>query len=251
MRNDIACVMFGVEREADVTAVEIESRGLEGTRFDLVTPRGRVKAFLPLPGRHNLYNALAAAGVADRYRIALEEIAAALAQIHPQKMRGEVLRFRDGFTIIDDSYNSNPRALLEMAATLCSNTRASRRIVVAGEMLELGAEGERLHHEAGRRIAELAVDKLIGVCGLASAIVAGAREAGMSADAAVFADTPEAAAEILIRDLRAGDLVLVKGSRGVKTEVIVERVKHQFERAADGGGSNRNEHREESLRQLA
>jgi UDP-N-acetylmuramoyl-tripeptide--D-alanyl-D-alanine ligase len=99
--------------------------------------------------------------------------------------------------------------------------------VVAGEMLELGESGAALHREAGRQIAGLGIDLLIGVRGLAAEIIEGAREAGMSADATIFCATPDEAAEVLQRQARGGDLVLVKGSRGVKTEIVVERMKKQ------------------------
>jgi UDP-N-acetylmuramoyl-tripeptide--D-alanyl-D-alanine ligase len=251
MRHDLITVTFGIEREADVMATEIRAKGLEGSCFVLVTPRGRLKTRLPLAGRHNLYNALAAAAIADHFEVALDEIADALSETHPAKMRGEVVRFRDGFTIIDDSYNSNPGALREMVSTLCAGNDASRRIVVAGEMLELGEDGARLHRETGREIAKLGVDKLIGVRGLASEIIAGAQDAGMSAGDAVFVETPEEASELLIRDVRAGDCILVKGSRGVKTETVVKRVKQKFEQLPNTGGAPKDETRGETLRQMA
>ncbi len=251
IRHDITSVTFGIERGADVTATEIRVKGLEGTCFVLVTPRGRLKARLPLAGRHNLYNALAAAAIAGHFEVALDEIADALSETHPAKMRGEVVRFRNGFTIIDDSYNSNPGALREMVSTLCAGNDASRRIVVAGEMLELGDDGPRLHRETGREIAKLGVDKLIGVRGLASEIIAGARNAGMSDDRAVFVETPEEASELLIRDVKAGDCILVKGSRGVKTETVVQRVKQEFEPLPNTGGAPKDETRRETLRQMA
>ena len=100
-------------------------------------------------------------------------------------------------------------------------------------MLELGAAGPELHREAGRQIARLGVDKLIGVRGLAEELVAGAREAGMSDEDAVFTATPEEAAEMMIREARAGDLILVKGSRGVKTEIVMEGIRQRFERMVD------------------
>jgi UDP-N-acetylmuramoyl-tripeptide--D-alanyl-D-alanine ligase len=208
-------------------ASEIKTDGIEGSRFSLATPRGQIEAQLPSPGRHNIYNALAAAAVADHYATPLEEIAAALAETSPPKMRGQIVRLSGGFSIIDDSYNSNPRALLEMASTLCAS-HGARKIVVAGEMLELGTEGPEHHREAGRQIARLGVDRLIGIRGLAAEIIAGARAAGMPAEAATFADTPDEAAEILIREARKDDLILVKGSRGVKTETVVERMKQKF-----------------------
>jgi UDP-N-acetylmuramoyl-tripeptide--D-alanyl-D-alanine ligase len=230
MRSDISSLTFGIEHNADVMASEIRPGGVGGSSFLLSTRHGQVEARVPLPGRHNIYNALAAATVADLYETPLEEIAAALAETSTPKMRGEVVTFSDGFTLIDDSYNSNPRALFEMVSMVCANRESKRRIVVAGEMLELGSAGPELHRDAGRKIAKLGADKLIGVRGLAEEIVLGAREAGMSDDAAVFAASPEAAAEMVIGEARAGDLILVKGSRGVKTEIVVERMKQEFDR---------------------
>ena len=141
--------------------------------------------------------------------------------------------FSDGFTVIDDSYNSNPRALFEMVSLVCANQESKRKIVVAGEMLELGSSGPELHREAGRQIARLGVDMLIGVRDLAQEIVKGALEAGLSATAAIFVASPEEAADIVIREAREGDLILVKGSRGVKTEIVVERTKQRFHRLVD------------------
>lgn len=233
LRYDITSRTFGIEHEADVMARDIKTDGIAGSSFTLVTPRGQVLARVPLSGRHNIYNALAAAAVADHYETELDEIAEALADLSAPRMRGEVIRFRKGFTLIDDSYNSSPRALLEMVTTIAASRDSRRKIVVAGEMLELGESASKLHRDAGRRIAQLGVDKLIGVRGHASEIVAGAREAGMSSDAAVVTNTPEEAAAALIREVRAGDLILVKGSRGVRTEIVVERLKQRFETVDD------------------
>jgi UDP-N-acetylmuramoyl-tripeptide--D-alanyl-D-alanine ligase len=228
MRRDIAYRMFGIESRADVSATNIEADGLNGTRFNLATPRGQVEVKLAVAGRHNVYNALAAATVADYYDAPLARISEALAESSSPRMRGEVVRLSNGITLVDDSYNSNPRALVEMVRTISANRDAERRIVVAGEMLELGATGAALHHEAGRQIAALGIDLLIGVRGLAAEIVAGAREAGMADNATIFCATPDEAADVLQRDARDGDLILVKGSRGVHTEIVVERLKRQW-----------------------
>jgi UDP-N-acetylmuramoyl-tripeptide--D-alanyl-D-alanine ligase len=235
MRSDINSLTFGIEHDADVMASAIRPEGTAGSSFLLSTRHGQVEARVPLPGRHNVYNALAAATVADLFETPLEEIAAALAETPASKMRGEVLKFSEGFTVIDDSYNSNPRALFEMVSMVCANQECKRRIIVAGEMLELGSSGAELHREAGRQIARLGVHMLIGVRGLAAEIVTGAREAGMSASSAIFAASPEEAGEILIREALAGDLILVKGSRGVKTENVVERMKHRFHVRVNSG----------------
>jgi len=233
IRSDITSLTFGIEHNADVMASEIRPEGVAGSSFLLSTRHGQIAARVPLPGRHNIYNALAAATVADLYETPLSEIAAALAETSTPKMRGEVVQFSEGITLIDDSYNSNPRALFEMVSMVCANQECKRKIIVAGEMLELGPAGAELHREAGRQIARLGVDRLIGVRGLAEETVAGAREAGMSKGAAVFAASPEDAAEIMIHEARAGDLILVKGSRGVKTEIVVERMKQRFDRPLD------------------
>ncbi|HLG14148.1 MAG TPA: UDP-N-acetylmuramoyl-tripeptide--D-alanyl-D-alanine ligase [Blastocatellia bacterium] len=228
MRSDLRYHTFGIDRAADVAAREVRAEGLERTSFVLATRAGEAKVSLPLAGRHNVYNALAAAAIGDFCGASPEAIASALALSSSPKMRGQVYRLGGGITLVDDSYNSNPSALLEMVATVCANRDYKRRVVVAGEMLELGSTAPELHREAGRRIVALGAGVLIGVRGFALEIVAGAREAGMSEDAALFCDSPETAAELVERIALPGDVILVKGSRGVKTEIIVERLKREM-----------------------
>jgi UDP-N-acetylmuramoyl-tripeptide--D-alanyl-D-alanine ligase len=226
---------FGIENAADVSAVEIESARFGLSRFRLVTPLGKVQAELPLPGRHNLLNALAAAAVATCFEIAPEEIARALSSATASEMRGELLNFAAGFSAIDDCYNSNPRSLLSMARALAEargaatgeGEQARRTFVLAGEMLELGETGAELHREAGREIARMGIDVLWGVRGLASELVAGARDAGMQA--ARFFETTEEAGAALLEEVRTGDLLLVKGSRGVHMERIIELLRERHE----------------------
>jgi UDP-N-acetylmuramoyl-tripeptide--D-alanyl-D-alanine ligase len=145
-------------------------------------------------------------------------------------MRGEVFDFAAGFRIIDDSYNSNPRSLLNMLRTITEAGKTSkRRIVIAGEMLELGPDAASLHHEAGREIARAGIDVLWGVRGLAAEIVAGAKEGGLEAEGqTAFFESSNEAADALIQEIREGDLVLVKGSRGVATDKIVRAVRERF-----------------------
>jgi UDP-N-acetylmuramoyl-tripeptide--D-alanyl-D-alanine ligase len=223
---------YGVREPADVSAAEVMTASSVGaSRFLLRTPTGEADVLLPMHGGHNVLNALAAAAVATHFGIGVEAIAAALATAAPSEMRGEVLRFREGFTIVDDSYNSNPRSLLGMAEALAGGGEGvRRRIVVAGEMLELGTEAAALHRESGRELAGFGVDVLWGVSGLARELVEGAREAGMSAGATRFFETSAEAAAALPDFVEPGDLVLVKGSRGVHTERVVEALKERFER---------------------
>lgn len=220
---------FGIERSADVMARSIETTKLGRSRFLLSTPLGEAEAMLPMPGRHNLMNALAASAVATCFEIGAEEIARALRSVVAPHMRGEVLDFAAGFTVVDDSYNSNPRSLSQMVRTIAeAGTEARRRIVVAGEMLELGPESASLHREVGREMAALKIDMVWGVREMGREIVAGAREAGMSEDATRFFESADEAASALSTELREGDLVLVKGSRGVRTDKIVSALRDDF-----------------------
>lgn len=223
-------VTYGLGEGADVRAVGVETAGVGASRFLLRTPGGEAEVLLPMHGRHNVSNALAAAAAALSFGVGTEEVAAALATAAPSEMRGEVLHFREGFTVVDDSYNSNPRSLLSMSeAVAAGGEGVRRRVVVAGEMLELGAEGPALHREAGREIAGFGVDALWGVRGLAGELVEGARGAGMNDSAARFYETAEEAGAALVGFIRPGDLVLVKGSRGVHTERVVEALKERYE----------------------
>jgi UDP-N-acetylmuramoyl-tripeptide--D-alanyl-D-alanine ligase len=167
---------------------------------------------LRLPGRHNVLNALAAIAVGVMSGVEPAESCAALERMRPTERRGNVLSWR-GAEIVNDTYNSNPGALDSMVEAL-RNTPARRRMVVAGEMLELGPAGASLHGSCGAAMAGL--DVVLGVRGLALELVAAARAAGVGA--AEFVESPEQAGEWLRANLREGDMVLLKGSRGVKLE---------------------------------
>ncbi|HZU22370.1 MAG TPA: UDP-N-acetylmuramoyl-tripeptide--D-alanyl-D-alanine ligase [Terriglobales bacterium] len=211
---------FGLRRPADVCAHNIEQLGAEGMRFVLVAGEERAQAAIALVGEHNLYNALAAAAVALDRGMCAGEIAAALATLRPADKRGEVIQVA-GATVLNDCYNSNPKALNAMVDALAS-LKARRRIAVAGEMLELGPAGEELHRACGRHMAERKIDVAIGVRGLAGALVEAASAAGVSAQ---FVETPEEAGEWLAREAGPGDAVLLKASRGVRLERALERWK--------------------------
>ena len=225
-------ITFGIENAADVNATDIDTGRLGKVRFTLNTPLGSAPAELHMSGRHNLMNALAASSVAIAFDISAEEIAAALRTARPPKMRGEVLDFAGGFTVVDDSYNSNPRSLLHMVRTIAEGgSKSQRRIVIAGEMLELGDDERKLHHDAGREIATLGIDVLWGVRGLARDLVAGANEAGLSMTQ--FFEDSDSAAIALKKEVKQGDVVLVKGSRGVATDKIITELRQSFALAGE------------------
>lgn len=221
-------ITYGIENKADVTASELNMTRFGETRFTLNLPNGSAPVSLQLSGRHNVLNALAASAVGYAFEMSAGQIAAALNKIAPPPQRGEVLHFRSDFTIINDSYNSNPAALMGMVKTLIEGGQsAKRKIVVAGEMLELGIDEKEVHFEIGEKIAANGVDFLIGVRGLAGKLVEGARNAGIKE--AKFFSSSEEAGDFLSQEIKAGDLVLVKGSRGVRTEKVIEKLLENFE----------------------
>jgi UDP-N-acetylmuramoyl-tripeptide--D-alanyl-D-alanine ligase len=224
-------ITFGLRRAADVSAENVQLKGAEGSSFDLVTGSVREHVAFPLVGEHNIYNALAAAAAAMDRGISPSQAAQALAQVQPAEKRGQVLELA-GATVINDCYNSNPRALNAMIDTLASMP-ARRRILLAGEMLELGPTGEALHRDCGRHAAEKKIDVVIGVRGIAKALAEAACGSGVQAQ---FMETPEEAGEWLARELRAGDAVLLKASRGVKLERALEMAQQRLSRPAGAKG---------------
>src|SRR6266852_4702647 len=219
---------YGIEQPAFFTAENIEDRGALGTTFDYVSPEGRVRLDLALPGRHVIANALASLAAASVWGIGIEEARVILPRLRPPSMRGELLRFSNGAALINDSYNSSPAALQAMTALLAATPGFRRRILSAGEMRELGETSAQLHREAGIYSARTgAIDWIIGVEGQASELIEGAASAGIPRDRLKFFSSSKDAAQFLQTELRAGDLLLVKGSRGVKMERIVEALLEQ------------------------
>jgi UDP-N-acetylmuramoyl-tripeptide--D-alanyl-D-alanine ligase len=210
-------ITYGTAATADVRGENVQSQGAEGSDFEVVTASGREHAHLPLVGEHNVLNALAAVSVALARGMKVSEAIAALATLAPADKRGQVLQLGN-ITVINDCYNSNPKALHAMVDALAA-MKAARRIVVAGEMLELGPAGEEMHRTAGRHVAEKKIEVLVGVRGLAQSMVEGARDAGGRGE---FVATPEEAGEWLARETRDGDVVLLKASRGVKLEKALD-----------------------------
>jgi UDP-N-acetylmuramoyl-tripeptide--D-alanyl-D-alanine ligase len=168
---------------------------------------------MPLMGRHNVLNALAAVAVATEHGVSPCDAVARLGSLSAGDKRGEVREVR-GAILINDCYNSNPKALDSMVAVL-AQTPARRRIVIAGEMLELGPGAPELHRACGRQMALLKADYVVGVRGNGEFIAEGAASSGVAAE---FVETPEQAGEWLARNLREGDAVLLKASRGVGLE---------------------------------
>jgi UDP-N-acetylmuramoyl-tripeptide--D-alanyl-D-alanine ligase len=216
-------VTYGIDAPAFFSAAAIEDRGALGSAFDYVSPEGRVRLELPVPGRHAIYNALAALAAASVWNIGAAEAQSVFRTLRVPAMRGELLRFSNGAALINDSYNSSPAALHAMIAVLAATPNFQRRILAAGEMRELGASSPLLHREAGIFAAKTGkLDWVIGVEGDAKEIVEGAVSAGIPSAQTRFFPSSEDAARFLEELIAPGDVLLVKGSRGVKMERIVE-----------------------------
>src|SRR5579859_6133374 len=214
---------YGIENPAFFAAEAIEDRGALGSAFDYVSPEGRVRLELALPGRHVIANALASLAAASVWGIGAAEAQSVLSTMHAPSMRGELLRFSNGAALINDSYNSSPAALHAMTALLAATPGFERRILAAGEMRELGVTSGELHREAGAAAAKTGkVDWIIGVAGDGEQIIEGAVAAGFSRAHTKFFASSEEAGAFVQKFFQPGDLLLVKGSRGVKMERIVE-----------------------------
>jgi len=204
----------------DVRAEDVEDRGLEGSAFTLRIGADGIPVRLPVPGRHNVGNALAAAALTSLAGAPLEAMRDALEGFEPPSMRMQVQRLPSGVTVINDAYNANPASMAAALQTLAASP-AARRPAVLGEMRELGAETEPAHEELGRVAATAALDLLVAIGPYGALVRAGAEAAGMPAERIVVTSEHGEAGERLRAAVRAGDLVLLKGSRGATLEAVL------------------------------
>jgi UDP-N-acetylmuramoyl-tripeptide--D-alanyl-D-alanine ligase len=217
-------VYFGAGPCADPQLTE-EHEDLEGLHLRYRAGEREGELTLKLLGSHNASNALAGLAVALEAGVELDAAVAALGLLTAGDKRGEVLEL-GGATILNDCYNSNPEALRSMIRTLAARPAAGRRILVAGEMLELGEQGPALHAVCGRAAAEAGLDLVAGVQGNASYLAAASCIGGVGSQ---FLPDAEAAGRWLSETLRPGDVVLVKGSRGVRLERTIETLRSAME----------------------
>jgi UDP-N-acetylmuramoyl-tripeptide--D-alanyl-D-alanine ligase len=220
---------FGVSAHADVRASAVAHRGIDGMRATISTPAGAFDVSTPLLGHGNLMNLLAATAVALDRGISPDAIVERAATVRPAAHRGELLRLPGGVTLIDDSYNSSPAALLRALETVAEATGSARKVAVLGEMLELGSHAPRLHAECGAAAARAGLGLLITVGDQdARRLGDAALAAGMEPGTVMHAADSTEASELALGRVRPGDLVLVKGSRGIRTDVVVDRLKAEF-----------------------
>ena len=178
-------------------------------------------------GHHNVYNALAAAAAAYGMGIDLPMIRDGLENFEPPAMRMELVKSRSGFAVLNDAYNASPASMFGALKTLCSITGYKRKIAVLGDMLELGDYGSKAHKEVGMEVVEQGIDILITVGELAKGIAEGAIGTGFSENSIQSYANSFDASRKLKDQFGKGDIILVKGSRGIKMEEIVKVLRNE------------------------
>ena len=220
-RANARIVSFGESANADIRAV---SSGIDATgccTFEVKTPKGTFDVRIPVPGEHNIKDALAAIAVGEELDIPHDAIRDALAGFKPPDKRSNVVPTRGGFVVIDDTYNASPASVQSAIKTLAM-MEGGRKIAVLGDMLELGEHATAAHLEVGRAVKEAGIDMLVAVGQLAKLIARGAIDAGMPISCVSEYDDSWRAAKELPDKVRERDVVLVKGSRAMKMERVVE-----------------------------
>ena len=215
----VRCIRFGLADDAEIRLTAYQGRGRH-SRFEV---NGRLWVDLPLPGRHNAVNALSALAVARELGMDEAEAADALAAMGAVAMRTEWID-AGTVTIINDAYNANP-ASMAAAGRVLGDAEASRRVMIVGDMRELGPRAERMHEQVGAELARCGIDLLIGVGSLGRYIAKGAAAAGLAAEAL---DAVDQAAEAVSALLRDGDVVLIKGSRAMGMDGLIEPIRSAF-----------------------
>ncbi len=217
--NGERLVSYGLLAGASVTASGIEESE-EGIGFRLITPAGAVDVNLPVIGVHNVYNALAAAAAAWAAGLSVAEVKEGLEKFRPVKMRMETMEI-GGARVINDAYNANP-ASMAAALTALASVKEARKIAVLGDMLELGSTAAKSHFDVGRLAGAEGLALLVLVGSHAQDTARGAAEAGMEEGRIIIVSGAEEAAAVLSEKMRHGDNILVKGSRSMKMERIIE-----------------------------
>jgi UDP-N-acetylmuramoyl-tripeptide--D-alanyl-D-alanine ligase len=217
-------ITFGITEEADVMAADIKPLGLDGVAFNLNYQSEKRSVKIDFIGIHNVYNLLAALGICRALELELNMLIEAFSQIKINPMRSRVVKFDGGFALIDDSYNSNPRAMEVVLGYMREVNGYKRKIVVSGDMLELGSIAQSAHTDLGKLIAYSGIDLLCGIGELSRFTVEAAINAGMNAKNVLHFPDAYAVSEYLPPQLQSGDLILVKGSRGIHTDKVVEAI---------------------------
>jgi len=215
-------ITFGVEKSADVMAKEIRLRGAEGTSFNLILEGEEIEVSLPLLGRHFVPNALSAIAVASLFGVEVKKAKEALERFRPFPMRMEIIHLEGGKILINDAYNANPRSMELALETLAEIKGKGRAIAVLGDMLELGDFTEEAHRQIGEKVEELSIDLLLTMGEKAPLVVESAVRHGFEPKRTRVMESHSEAISILKEVVQEGDWILIKGSRRMAMEKIVE-----------------------------
>jgi len=215
-------ITFGLEGPADVTAMGLRLGAAGGTSFTLRMEGEEMEIDLPLLGKHFVPDALAAISVASLFGIEVKEATKALEGIRPSPMRMEIVHLEGGKTLVNDAYNANPESMEMALKTVTEMKGDGRAIAVLGDMLELGVFTEEAHRKLGRKLAEFSVDFLFTLGDQAPLVAESATRYGLPTERVRVVESHQEAVSTLKEVMREGDWILVKGSRGMAMEKIVE-----------------------------
>lgn len=219
-KGNFRIITYGIEnKDCDLVAENIKNRGIEGTRFNVNVEGKDYEIYVRIPGVHNVYNALAAIAVGRHYGISMEEITDGIREFLLTNMRMEIKKY-NGIVVIDDCYNASPDSI-RAAVRVLGSVKASRKVAILGDVLEMGGFAEKALYEVGTGIEN--IDVLITVGNNAHFIAKGAEFAGLKN--IIRFDSVDEAIEFLPDFIEDGDNILVKASRGMHFERIVEKLK--------------------------
>jgi len=224
---------FGIENRSDIMADNISIVSDKGTRFTLVMQNGKSKEiYFPLLGRHNIYNALAAAAAAFALGIELNLIEKGLSSFKPLDLHMQLSNFYNGIKILNDSYNASPLSVKSALETLAEVAQKNIKIAILGDMLELGEKTDFYHREIGKEVAKLSIDILITVGPGGKIIAQSSKEEGMAEERVFSFEKNEKInlSKKLLSLTKPGDYILLKGSREMKMEEILEFWGKEYQR---------------------
>lgn len=218
-------ITFGMQNNSDVRFLHMESQGLESMRLKFSVRGKNYSSNLKVVGVHNVMNALSSVAVGLALGVDPDESSKRLEDFVPMKMRFEQVQLKNGVRLVNDSYNANPASVRASLRTVGAAKRGGRFIAVLGDMLELGDDSQTLHYELGRDLFSFGVAKLFAVGKFAKFLADGAKEGGLK-EALSFLDAGEIL-DLVEGSLKQGDIILIKGSRGMRMERLVDHLKER------------------------
>lgn len=219
-------IFFGMQNGLDVQFLHMDTNSLDSMELKFSVSGKEYKAKLPVPGAHNVMNALAAVSLGVALGVDIQKAVEKLENFHPMSMRFERVQLANGVRVVNDSYNANPESMRAAFRTVGSAKRAGRFVAALGDMLELGDSSAELHKQVGMVAAQMGVESLYLVGDFAEDIAEGAKQEGLdNSQIFICTEGAESVGRILENELHTGDVLLVKGSRGMKMERVVEYLK--------------------------